>query len=291
MSWLSAGAGAIVVLAVLREVFHTLFHPAGWGGLSKLVFGTVWRGAARLGPRARGLAGPSALLLVIGLWTALLVLGWTLIYWPWMPERFIVASALDRAEQAGFVDALYFAWVTQSTLGFGDITPTSDVLRVLAPLQATIGFGMFTVAVTWVLSTYPALQRQRAAASAAHAVRASHEQAGVARGELPQPALARQLERLAGGLSSTEVDYVQFPGTFYFAAPDRSMSLAAALPFMVDLARDGELSGEARLAAGELRATLDGFAATVGERHLALEGASTDDVLAAYRRHHGIAGG
>lgn len=283
LSWLLSIVGAFLVLAVLRDVFHTLFHPAGQGTLAQWVFRATWTATAPPTSRARALAGPLAMVLVIALWTLILVIGWALIYWAAMPANFIFASALNAEQQDGFIDALYFAWVTQSTLGFGDIAPTAGALRVLVPLQATIGFGLFTVAVTWVLSIYPALKRQRGAASLAHAIRESHDRSGLPLHELPQAALARQFEQLAEAISSLRVDYLQYTFTFYFAPPGSSTSLAAELPQLYEIAHAERLSAEAALAAHTLASSIDSLAQMLSEQFLPMELAETRAVLGAVR--------
>lgn len=37
MTWLPTLAGAVLVLFILRDVFHPLWHPTRHGGLSRLV--------------------------------------------------------------------------------------------------------------------------------------------------------------------------------------------------------------------------------------------------------------
>jgi hypothetical protein len=288
MIWVAPVAGALLVIAVLRDVFHTLLHPAGQGSMSMLVFRSVWAATGALGSRARSLAGPSSMAFVIGLWTVLLVVGCALVYWPALPESFILSSSLDRSLHGGIIDAVYFSWVTQATLGYGDIAPRSGLLRVLAPLQATLGFALFTVSVTWVLSIYPALQRQRALAGLAFALHKSHESAAVPLHALPQGALARQLERLAVGIATLRADYLQYPSTFYFAPPSTGTSLAAAIPYLVRLSHAEDLGDEARLAAAELAAELDFVAADMATQFLAMPGASTGEVVHAFRCHHGL---
>lgn len=288
MSGVLVAAGALLVAFVARDVFRTLFHPSGQGGLTIRVFRGVWALAGRRGAGARSLAGPVAMVLVIVLWVALSVLGWALVYLPALPEQFIFASGLEPQEEGDLLDALYYAWVTQATLGFGDIAPEGGVVRVLAPIQATLGFGLLTLVVTWVLSVYPALQRQRSAASLAHALRRSHEDHGWAVPDIHPTTLARQLERLADTLHGVRVDLAQYPSTFYFAAPASTLSLAAALPFAEKVAHADGHTDETRPAAAELAASLELLAATIAENHLRMPGAGAGEVLRAYRRHHGL---
>ena len=287
MTWLGALLGAALILGVLREVFHTLFHPAGQGAPTIWVFKLVWAATGLLGPGARAVAGPAAMALVIVLWTLLLIVGWALVYWVGMPGSFIFASPIDPASRGGLDDALYLSAVTQATLGYGDIAPESTVLRALAPLQALLGFAVFTAAVSWVLSVYPALQRQRATASLAHALRTAH---GRAPAPEDRPAAeeraTRRLERLADAVSATRVDFVQFPSTFYFAAPETTLSLAEALPHLHRAAAPGDQRDVAP-AAAELGAALDALAMTLS-RSLPGSEAGTEATIAAYRRHHGL---
>jgi hypothetical protein len=66
-----------VVLVALRDIFHTLWHPSGRGGVARQVMATVWR--AGQGRRGRGrvslLAGPLSTVLVVLSWVVLVVLG------------------------------------------------------------------------------------------------------------------------------------------------------------------------------------------------------------------------
>ena len=283
LSVLVTAVGVVLVLGTLREVFHTLLHPGGRGIVSTAVFAGVWRLSGRLGDRWRSLAGPLAMVLVIAAWIGATVLGWALVYVTSMPEAFTYASDLEPAQEDDLIDALYYSLTTQSTLGYGDITPDSGTFRLLAPLHATLGFGLFTMVVTWVLSIYPALHRQRAAASRAHAVGRARS-----RGEVGSTAtLARETERLADALHDVRVDLLQYPATFWFAAPGPTMSLAEAIPGLCALADVDTRHEDVREAAAELAATLELLAGTIGE-HLGMPEASRDDVLAAYRAHHGL---
>lgn len=250
------------------------------------VFRVVWGLTGRVGGRA--LAGRFALVLVIALWVVASVVGWALIYLPAMPGSFVLASGLVAGDEDGFIDAAYYSWVTQSTLGYGDIAPEDDVLRLLAPLQATLGFGLFTMVVSWGLSIYPALQRQRACASAAHAMRTAYHRLAIPAADIHPTTLARELEQVGQLLHAVRVDYVQYPSTFYFAPPAPTVSVAHAVPFLVALADPDRYPAEVRPAAEQLSASLELFATAIAEQHLG-ESGDRDDALAAYRRHHGLA--
>ena len=287
MTWPAVVLGAALILGVLREVFHTLFHPAGQGAPTMSVFRLVWAATGRLGSGGRAVAGPAAMALVIVLWTLLLIVGWALIYWAAMPEGFIFASPIDASARGGLDDALYLSAVTQATLGYGDIAPESVTMRAFAPLQALLGFVIFTAAVSWVLSVYPALQRQRATASLAHAIRAADEAGpGSAGDQAAVGTTVRRMERLTDAVATSRVDFVQFPSTFYFSAPEATLSLAEALPYLRRLAASADRP-EIAPAAAELASALDELAETLGQ-HLDSTDRTTEAVIAAYRRHHAV---
>ena len=108
--------------------------------------------------------GPLALLGTVVLWTALVVVGWAVIYLPHMPEAFNFGSSLSPSRSSDVVSSLYVSAVAVTTLGLGDITPADPVLRLLTPLEALVGFVLLTAAISWILQIYPALVRRRALA-------------------------------------------------------------------------------------------------------------------------------
>lgn len=118
--------GAVLILAALRDVFHQLFHPGGTGSISgvlmKLVWG-VYRGLARRYPSLLALAGSSALVGVIPSWVGLAAVGWALIYWPRMPESFLLSTGLGPSGAEGFFDALYLSLMTLTTLATAPSRP------------------------------------------------------------------------------------------------------------------------------------------------------------------------
>lgn len=277
--WLISLVGALVVLAVLRDIFHTLLHPQGHGQLSRAVMRGNWWAVRRTGRAAMRLAGPLTMLAVIATWTLLMVLGWALVYLPHLPDAFSYAPGLDPAARSPVVDALYLSLVVGATLGFGDLVPQPDWLRLVTPLQAFLGFVLFTASVTWVLQVYPALGRRRALAVR---LRLLTEQADAATALPPSV-----LHAVAGELAAVRVDLEQYTETYYFH--DRpAVSLARVLPATVALA-DAAAAGAAepsRRGAGlALRGALDDLTALLDEQYLGSQG-GRDATIEAYRADH-----
>ena len=165
MDWLSTAGGALIVAAVLRDVFHTLFHPGGEGSISRQLMRLVWRAFhLRSGRQPLVLAGPVGFVAVVAAWTLLLVAGFALIYWPHLEGSFIVAPGLEDAANDELVDAVYFSATALATLGYGDIAAATTPWRLLATFQGILGLALLTAAVSWLLSIYAALQRRRSLA-------------------------------------------------------------------------------------------------------------------------------
>ncbi|MGW5778731.1 potassium channel family protein [Streptomyces sp. NPDC003863] len=286
MTWLPVLAGAALILFILRDVFHTIWHPTRHGGLSRLVMLGVWRLSAHRGPRLRpvGLAGPVGMMTVVTVWAFVIAVGWGLIYWPRMPDDFSYAPGLVPADHAGPVDALYVSLVTLATLGLGDIAPTSQWLRILAPVEALVGFALLSATVAWVLGIYPALARRRALA-----LRLSH----LGRNRLTVEVLdsdggAALLDGLASVFATVTVDFLQYAESYYFYDGQESISLAARLRDAVDLADRAERARhpDVRLSASVLRTALDDLATVLDERFLRT-GGPPDEVFRAYASDHG----
>ena len=159
--------GALLVLVALRDVFDTLFHPHGRGVVSQTLIRVVGRATRRLvrgNHRVLSLAGPIAFIGPSWMWFQTWWPGhfrFALIIWPHLPDAFIFAEGLDPAKQDSFVDALYLSMVNLTSLGYGDIVPTSDLLRLLGPLETLIGLGLLTASISWILLLYRVLSDYR----------------------------------------------------------------------------------------------------------------------------------
>src|SRR5213596_1545401 len=93
--------------------------------------------------------------------SAYLMLGlmWTIAYW--LVDQLTPGGAFSfntnagRQSMNGF-NALYFSFVTLSTVGYGDITPLSRIARWLAALEAMTGLLYVAVLIARLVSLYSA---------------------------------------------------------------------------------------------------------------------------------------
>jgi len=71
--------------------------------------------------------------------TIVLIILFTIIYWMLgSSENFNFNFNSNNQNNLTFLDALYFTLVTQSTIGYGDITAKSQLMRGIASIQITL---------------------------------------------------------------------------------------------------------------------------------------------------------
>jgi hypothetical protein len=286
MDWVLTAVGALLVVVVVRDVFHTLFHPVGHGSIAPQVMKAIWR-LLRLLPADRRIAtltGPLGIAMVVLTWGLMAVVGWTLIYLAQMPEGFAHSSELDPASRHDAIDALYLSLVTIGTLGFGDVVPTSLSLRLAAPLEALFGFMLLTAAVSWVLEIYPALHRRRVLAMQLSTLRRAREtspESGI--DDVPLDVLTS----LAASVVEARNDFTQYGATYYFRDLETDASLAASLEYATRLAAEAGASAQpqVRMAGVLMTIAVDSLAELLDQEFLRL-GGDTAQVVRAYATDH-----
>lgn len=288
--WTLLGIALIVV--ALRDIFDVLFHPLGRGMIARRVVRTMAALAKRL-PDGKGtlglLAGPLGYIAVVGTWTALLAVGWALVFYPQLPGGYHFDPGLDPAQHSGFVDALYVSLVNLTSLGYGDISPASSLLRVLGPVETTFGLGLLTASISWLISIYNAISRRDSLAHEVHLAKEAEERLGEKLADADPELLEEMLASFAEQLIRTRRDLIHFPITHYFRTEDEQRALAGLLPFLASLVEEaGEESRphSLRVRAEILRMAIDDFAETLRKR-LRMPGETTDDTLQHYLSDHG----
>ena len=285
-------SGVVLILLALRDIFDVLFHPLGRGMVARRVV----RGIAALvrrAPRGAGtlglLAGPLSYIAVVGTWATLLAVGWALVFWPQLPQGFTFDPGLDPATHSGFIDALYVSLVNLTSLGYGDISPASSLLRILGPIETMFGLGLLTAGISWLLSIYGAISRRDSLAHEVHLAKEAEERLGEKLADADPQLLETMLAGFSEQLIRARRDLIHFPIVHYFRTEDEERALAGLLPFLGSLADEaGEesRSHSLRVRAEILRMAIDDFAETLRTR-LRFEGESTDETLRNYQNDHG----
>ena len=166
MEWLFRAIGVSLVFAGIADVFFTVLHPDGFGFLSSRLYYRLFdsvRFLTRPMPRklrALGLsiAAPLMVPATITLWIVLVLAGYAFVYYAGM----MAGEGFNYSNpdlKPSFGEALYMSGTAISTLGFGDVTPTGSLYQALAISEALIGFGILTLAITYVVGIYGVLQQ------------------------------------------------------------------------------------------------------------------------------------
>lgn len=285
-------AGIALIFAAFRDIFQTLFFPSGRGSLSRILMRVTWHVFKSLSRRWSGLlvfAGPAAVLLVILSWILLLSAGWALLYWPHMPAGFALEPGLPPAGERSLVEAIYLSIVTLATLGYGDIVPTSGYLRILAPLQALVGFGLLTASLSWVLSIYPALTQRQTLARDVSLTCEAESRSGLGLADIERSSSVEQLlANLTSQLAAVHGNIIQFPVLYYFRSQESRTAIPAVLILLYELAERAGSDDRppVRLQAARLKIAVEELAGTLNAEFIRLPDASTRDILKAYTRDH-----
>lgn len=216
-SWLFVALGVALFTWSLVEVWLTIYHKDLDGPASHRLQLAIWKlhvGAGRAWPRARrpllSFAGPLMVLATFALWVLLFLFGAAFIVWPNL-EAYRTEPGTDAA---GFVDALYYAGVTGTVLGYGDITPLTPGLKVLTVLISGYGFLLLTGGMAYLVSVVNGASARNVLALR---VRAATHRTGdgvrlvieaLRRQELPD--VRARLEALASGLRDLQERFHQF---------------------------------------------------------------------------------
>jgi hypothetical protein len=187
------------------------------------------------------------------------------------------------------VHSLNVSLVTLTTLGFGDITPKAEALRLILPFEALVGFGLLTASISWLLLIYPVLARRRSLAYEIWLLRAAEEATQRSVDRLEPDAAEHIIADLTTRVIEVERDLVNFPITYYFAEGDARFSLPAVAPYLLELGRrtaTEDAPDRLRLRADLLLRALEDLARTSAERFHGGADGSVDDMLRTYARDH-----
>ena len=284
--------GLLLVAAALHDMFHTLFHPSGRGAIAEFISFRLWRIWRRLFPSQHGslsLAGPLAFLITVAAWGLMIVLGFSLIYHPFLGREFVMASGLDIRDHRTFFDAFNVSLGSLISLG-GDFNTNSRWLRFAMGLEAVAGFVLLSASLSWVLSIYPVLEYRRSAAHRMSLLHYAHSLERVGLSAIPERETEQLVVGLAADLTKIRNDLMQFPITYYFHEDDPQSAWPGALSLAKDIAQRAnraESSEVVRLAGVVLQGAIQDFLVLVGEWFLQMRGEKDQEkLLAAYAADH-----
>jgi Ion channel len=163
---LSIVVGAAIIILTLNDVFQSVVMPRATGRRFRISF-YVWRGAWHLWPRLAwrvfaadgdrreeflALYAPFMLIMLIGLWAALLILGFGFILWG-------LRGGVIPAH-ASFGTMLYFAGTSLLTIGFGDVVGREPGPRIVSVLAGLAGLSFLSILTAFLFAVFGAFQRR-----------------------------------------------------------------------------------------------------------------------------------
>lgn len=239
--------GAALAALVGVDVLLTLFHPAARSGpVVRVLSRTIWAGFRSVGgcrrqPRTRvlSLAGPAIALATPIAWLALLGAGFALIYYPSL-ESFHFEPGIRGPAWA---EAAYYSGYVLFTLGVGDVVATETWLRLLTVVEAGAGFGIFTMAVAYVLTLYRQQAEQSALASTiCNTLRDTEVDWSEADSGVREWANSFASE-VAGRLDMINATQKQYPILRYFRQPAEHEALPLQMARLLDFLSRAEREG------------------------------------------------
>jgi hypothetical protein len=156
--------GAVLVAVTLSDAADTLVSTrlrSGRWWPTEVFYRTTWTVWLAVGQRFRpgrrreqflSLFGPLSLLVLLALWTATAIVGWSLVWWG------LRGSFVDPPTH--WVDSLYYSGVVYFSVGFGDVLPATGAVRVLSLVEAFGGLGLLGLVIGFLPSLYAAYQQR-----------------------------------------------------------------------------------------------------------------------------------
>jgi hypothetical protein len=166
MHVLAIFAAAIILFAILLDAFETVVLPRRVQRQFRITswfYRNTWRPWARLTSHIKsqtrreaflGYFGPLSMIALLGLWAFGLIFGFALLQYGG-GEHLSAGNIIIN-----FRVLLYHSGETFFTLGYGDITPASGFSRILAVVEAGMGFAFLGVVIGYLPTIYTAFSRR-----------------------------------------------------------------------------------------------------------------------------------
>lgn len=235
-------AGIALVLIILWDAFETILVPRRIGRrvrLTRYFYILAWRAWRAVARRVRkpsrresllGFFGPLSLILLLSCWAIGLIFAFGLIEF--------ATRGRSGSGPIDFGVQLYMSGETFFTLGFGDFTPTTGVGRLLAVLEAGLGFGFLGTVIGYLPTMYAAFSQREIGISLMDARAGSPPTAAEFVRRSPPPGddgLCEELlaawERWSAQLLETHISYPQLA---YYRSQHGNQSWLGALTTILD---------------------------------------------------------
>jgi hypothetical protein len=169
-TFVSTSLGVLLLMLVAYDVYTTILDDRPRvGPISDTLNRAVWYAgrafASRLSRARRhhflNVLGPLLLPSLLILYIGFVMVGFAFIYFPHMHHKFSVSPG---AAGAPWFDSFYYSGVTLTTVGYGDIAPVARSMRIAALVESASGIALISLAITYLIAVYQALERKRTVA-------------------------------------------------------------------------------------------------------------------------------
>src|ERR1700730_14840409 len=237
--------GLALVGAGLWDAFETVVLPRRVSRrvrIASVFYRLTWRPYAAFASRVHddtrresylSFYGPLSLILLVGVWAVVLVLGFAVLQWAAGPG----VTAPDGRPDFG-ID-LYFSGTSFFTLGLGDVVPQTGMARALTVVEAGTGFGFLALVIGYLPIVYQMFARretnvslldQRAGSppSAAELLRRN-----VVDGDVTT--LIQLLRDWEVGVADLLESHLSYPTLAYFRSQHENQSWVGSLAMIMDV--------------------------------------------------------
>ena len=245
MHWWASILGAVFIFLILMDAFETVVLPRRIKRhfrIASLFYKNTWGFWTGIGAHIKSgnrretfLAyyGPLSLIVLLGCWAIGLIFGFACIHYG-LGEHVSLGN-----EKITFWKVLYLSGQTFFTLGYGDITPNNAAARILAVMEAGMGFAFLGVVVGYLPVIYNSFATREVEISLLDARAGSPPSATEFLGRLgccPDQTVLdnifRDWERWCADLLSSHISY---PVLVYFRSQHPNQSWLSALTVMLDV--------------------------------------------------------
>lgn len=209
-----------------RSIFSTKVYRATWW---------IWRNIAKPLPRPLAqawlsLAVPLMIAFLIALWIMGIVTGFALIFFGGLSFGDIVTGG---GSQPSLSSAFRLSWVTLSTIGFVEISPSNMAYSVTVALEALLGTVILTFSITYFLSIHRSiLNYDRLVADLRHRMTSKNDAIETVAAHLyidDMHGLERWLERLHDGVVGMQQSLSRYPIVYFVRPKNAESSLPSTL--------------------------------------------------------------
>lgn len=224
-------AAALIFVALVWDMFITVFSGNGGGPLSRTWYRLVWRGLLvvhqhRSIHRVLSLAGPFMLLASFLLWYLMLALALFLALAA--PPGAVVSSTTGAP--ADLMELAYFVSSTISSLGYGDQVPTGFPWTIASTASTLGGAVIVTVSLSYVMAVLAAaIERRKLAQGIFGLGRTAAEIIEQARLHDPEQTLKVYVLNLTSELDHQALKLLTYPILKYFHSPSADLSPGRAI--------------------------------------------------------------